>query len=72
MSGSTSNHSRAVWEKQHLLWERCWCAWNSLLLKIVQRFLKLMYSGCIVIYVSMYLYSNQSTDSISGLAAGGA
>jgi len=29
MSGSTSNHSRAVWEKQHLLWERCWCTWKS-------------------------------------------
>jgi hypothetical protein len=29
MSGSTSNHSRAVWEKQHLLWEYCWCSWNS-------------------------------------------
>ena len=28
-SGSTSNHSRAFWENQHLLWERCWCAWNS-------------------------------------------
>jgi len=28
-SGSTSNHSRAFWEIQHLLWERCWCAWNS-------------------------------------------
>jgi hypothetical protein len=26
-SGSTSNHSRAFWEKH--LWERCWCAWNS-------------------------------------------
>ena len=23
-SGSTSNHSRAVWGK-HLLWQRCWC-----------------------------------------------
>jgi len=28
-SGSTSNHSRAFWEKQHLLWDRCWCTWNS-------------------------------------------
>jgi hypothetical protein len=28
-SGGTSNNSRAFWEKQHLLWERCWCAWNS-------------------------------------------
>jgi len=29
MSGSTSNHSRTVLEKQHLLWERCWCAWKT-------------------------------------------
>jgi len=26
--GSTSNHFRAVWEKQ-LPWEYCWCAWKS-------------------------------------------
>jgi len=31
-----------------------------------------MNSVCILIYVSMYLYSYQSTDGISGLAAGGA
>jgi hypothetical protein len=31
-----------------------------------------MYSVCILIYVSMYLYSNPSTHAISGLAAGGA
>ena len=31
-----------------------------------------MYSVCILIYVSMYLYSYQSTHGISGLAAGGA
>jgi len=72
MSGSAPNHSRAVWDKQHLLWERCRWASNSWLRLIVQRFLKLMYSGCIVIYVSMYLYSYQSTDGKSGLAAGGA
>jgi len=29
MSGSTTNHSRAVWEKQHLLLEHCWCTWKS-------------------------------------------
>jgi len=52
MSGCTSNHSRAVWEK-HLLWERCWYAWKSQLLLIVHRFLKLMKSVCILIYVSM-------------------
>jgi hypothetical protein len=28
MSGSTANHSRAVWKKQHLLSECSWCAWN--------------------------------------------
>jgi len=28
-SWSTSNQSRAVWEKQHLLSECCWCAWKS-------------------------------------------
>jgi len=27
--GSTSNHSWAVWEKQHLLREHCCCAWKS-------------------------------------------
>jgi hypothetical protein len=31
-----------------------------------------MYSVCILIYVSMYLYSNPSMHAISGLAAGGA
>ena len=31
-----------------------------------------MYSVCILIYVSMYLYSYPSTHAISGLAAGGA
>jgi len=31
-----------------------------------------MYSVCILIYVSMYLYSYPSTHGISGLAAGGA
>jgi hypothetical protein len=71
MSGSTSNHSRAVWEKHHLR-EHCWCVWTSYLLLIVQRFLKLMYSVCIPIYVSMYLYCYPSTHGESGLAAGGA
>jgi hypothetical protein len=28
-SGSTFNHWKAVWEKPHLLWERCWCACKS-------------------------------------------
>jgi len=51
--GSTSNHCRAVWEK-HLLWECCWCAWKSLLLLIIQQFLKLMYSVCILIYVFIW------------------
>jgi hypothetical protein len=37
---------------------------------IVQQLLKLMYSVCILIYVSMYLYSYPSTHGISGLAAG--
>jgi len=49
--GGTVNHCRAVWEKQ--LWECCWCAWKSYLLLIIQRFLKLMYSVCILIYVSI-------------------
>jgi hypothetical protein len=31
-----------------------------------------MYSVCIIIDVSMYLYSYPSTDGKSGLAAGGA
>ena len=34
--GNTSNHYRAVWEKQHLLREHCWCSWKSKLLLIVQ------------------------------------
>jgi hypothetical protein len=34
--------------------------------------IKVMYSVCIFIYVSMYLYSYPSTHAISGLAAGGA
>jgi len=41
-SGSFSNHSRAVWEQQRLLWERGWFAWKSQLLIIVQQFVKLM------------------------------
>jgi len=28
-SGRASNHCRAVREKQHLLWQHCWCAWKS-------------------------------------------
>jgi len=48
------------------------CAWKSLLLLIVQWFLKLINSVCILIYVSMYLYSYPSTHSISGVVAGGA
>ena len=71
-SASTLNHSSGVSEKQHLLWERCWCDWKSLLLVIIQRFLKLLYSVCILIYGSMYLYSYPSSHSISGLSAGGA
>jgi hypothetical protein len=31
-----------------------------------------MYSGCIVIYITMFQYSYESTHAISGLAAGGA
>jgi len=27
--GSTSNHCTAVWEKQHLDWQCCWCPWKS-------------------------------------------
>jgi len=72
MSGSTSNHSRAVWGKHHLLWECCWCPWKSYLLLIIQQFLKLMYSVCILIYVTMYLYSYPSIHDVSGLATGGA
>jgi len=34
-------------------------------------FQKLMHSVCILIYVSMYLYSYLSTHGISGLAARG-
>jgi hypothetical protein len=26
---STSNHSRAVLENEHLFWDSCWCAWIS-------------------------------------------
>jgi len=52
MPGSTSNHCKPVWEKWHL-WERCRCAWKSQLQLIIQRFLKLMYSVCILIYVSL-------------------
>jgi len=51
--GSTTNHCKAVREKRHLLWERCWCAWKSKLILIVQQFLKLMYSVCIIIYISI-------------------
>jgi hypothetical protein len=71
-SKETTINTRAVWDKPFLLWERCGCAWNLLLLLILQRFLKLLYSGCIILYVSMYQCSYQSTDGISGLGAGGA
>jgi len=27
--GITSNQCKAVWEIQHLVSERCWCAWKS-------------------------------------------
>jgi len=62
-------HSRAGWEKHYLLWECCWCAWKSYLLLIVQRFLKLMYSVCILINMSMYLYSYPAAQRISGFPA---
>jgi hypothetical protein len=39
---------------------------------IIQRLVKLMYSVCMLIYVSMYLDSYPSTHGKSGLAAGGA
>jgi len=69
--GSTSNHCRAVWGKPHV-WERCWCAWNSWLLLIIQRFFQRMYSVGILNYAFMYLYSYPSTHSISGLPRRGA
>jgi hypothetical protein len=72
--GNTSNHRKAVREI-HSLSERCWCARKSELLLIVQRFLKLMHSVCILIHVSIYLciyIATKSTYDISGLAAGGA
>ena len=37
-----SSSDKAVWEKQYHLWARCWCAWKSQLLLIVQRFLQLI------------------------------
>jgi len=71
-SGSTSDISRAVWENQHLVWKWCWCSWISKLILIIEQFITLMYSVCILITVSMYLYHYPSTLSISGLAAGSA
>ena len=53
-SGSTSNHSGAVQENNFVL-ESCWWAWKSWLLLIVQRLLNIIYSDCILIYISMYL-----------------
>jgi hypothetical protein len=54
-SESTSNHCRAVWDTKHLLWEQCWGARKAELLLIVQRFLKLISSVCILIYVYIML-----------------
>jgi hypothetical protein len=70
--GCSLSHFREVGEKDHLLTERCWCAWKLSLLLIIQQFLKLMYSVCILIYVSMYLYSYPSTHGVPRLAADGA
>jgi hypothetical protein len=42
-----------------------------MLLLMVQQFLKLMYSVCILIYISMYQDSYPSTHGISGLDMGG-
>jgi len=67
--GSTSNYKRAVWEKQHLVWDHSWGAWKSLLLLVIQWFLKLMYSVCILIYESMYQYCFPSTHDILVLRA---
>jgi len=53
MSANPSNHSSEVWETEHLPLGCCRCAWNSYLLLIIQLFLKLMYAGCIHIYVSI-------------------
>jgi len=60
-SGSSSNHCTSVWEKHHLLWEHCRGVWIALLLLIVQWFLKLIYSVCILIYVPMYQCINIAT-----------
>jgi len=68
--GSTLNHCRAVWENQPLFWKPSWFAWKSLLEHIVQWFLKPMYSVCILINVSIYLYHFPTTHRISGLAIG--
>jgi len=63
--GSTSNHCRAVWENIIFFGN------TVVRLEIIATAycLKLMYSVCILIYASMYLYSYPSTHSISGLAA---
>jgi hypothetical protein len=66
-SGTSSNHSRAIWKKRQFHWERCRCACQSQLLLIIQQFLDLMNSACILIYVSLDIYSYTSTLGISGL-----
>ena len=66
------NFGRVVWDKRHICWECCRCAWKSELLLIVRWYLNPMYSVCTLVDVSRYLYSYLSTHIISWLAAGGA
>jgi hypothetical protein len=54
-SGSTSYHSRAVWERKYFLRKHCQCSWKSQLLLIIQRFLTLILSIWILINVSRLL-----------------
>ena len=49
------NHCRAAWEIHHLLSEHHRCNRKSQLLLIEEEFLKLMYSPCVLIYISILL-----------------
>jgi len=73
--GSTWERRRQAWERRRQAWEHLGAPATNLGAPVtclgVPR-ITVMYSVCILIYVSMYLYSYPSTHAISGLAAGGA
>jgi len=69
--GSADDEPGRTWERRQQTWERWWQTWERRR-HVWEHLESVMYSVCILIYVSVYLYSYPSTHGISGLATGGA